>query len=313
MLPAVADQAASASGTSASGTSAPGTGTPAAQVGDSGPETVPIRPLTWRELADLPFAVLQRQIRLLAAFAGLGFASAVAAVLAVTALTSLATGGASAPDAWAAVLTTVVCVWLLRWWTTGVTVTIGLAVVNRQPIGARAVLGRLRAVLPPLVAHQLVVTGTGLGLLILGSPLIITLIPALILLARLRGQRWTVPSVLVGESAPYAGAVLRAKLLSTGREMPLAGLWIALRLVPALFIAPIAGLAMLLSDISGTHRWAVTGLLCGVALLLATCAAAVEAAAGVVVYIDRRCRREGLDIRIPGGFRGSGGFQGVGR
>lgn len=264
-------------------------------------ERIPVRPLTWRELADLPFAVLQHRIRPIAGLAGAGLAAALGIVVGVTALVSLATDDSSAATAWAAILSTACCAWVLRLWIVGVTVPIGLAVVHNRPITARTATARLLPVSGRLLLNQVISTAIGVGILLLGTPLIITLIPAVIWLARVRGTRWPIVPVLFAESTPYAAAVRRAKLLATGRVMPLAGLWLYLRGVLLVLAVPVAGLLGFLSDISGTHRWAVVTLLSGAALLISAFAAAVDAATAVVVYLDRRCGREGLDIRISTG------------
>lgn len=262
-------------------------------------ERIPIRPLSWRELADLPFAVLQYRIRTIAALAGIGSLLALGIVLGVTALVTVVTDGSSAGSAWAAILSTVCCAWLLRLWTIGVTVPIGLGVAHRQPITARAACGRFRTVAARLAADQLISLLIVLGILIIGTPLVITLIPASIWLGRIMGNRWTVAPILYTEPLPYRAAVVRAKTLAAGRVMPLAGLWIHLRAVLLVLAVPIAGLLGFLSDISGTHRWAMTALLSGAALLISAFAAAVDAATAVIIHIDRRCVREGADIRIP--------------
>ena len=264
-------------------------------------ERIPVRPLSWRELADLPFAMLQHRIRLIAGLAGAGSAVALGIVAGITALVSFATDDSSAGTAWAAIVSTACCAWVLRLWTVGVTVPIGLAVVDDQPITARTAAERLFPVSGRLLLNQVISTSIGFGILLLGTPLIVTLIPAVIWLARVRGTRWPIAPVLFTESIPYQAAVRRAKLLATGRVMPLAGLWLYLRAVLLVLAAPVAGLLGFLSDISGTHRWAVVVLLSGAVLLVSAFAAAVDAATAVVVHIDRRCGREGFDIRIPSG------------
>ncbi len=245
--------------------------------------------------------MLQYRIRAIAGLAGIGVLLALGIVLGVTALVTLATDGSSTGNAWAAILSTVCCAWLLRLWTIGVTVPIGLGVVARQPVTVQAACGRFRTVAARLAADQLISVLILLGILIIGTPLVITLIPALIWIGRVLGKRWTVAPILYTESPPYRATVARAATLATGRIMPLAGLWIYLRGVLLVLAVPVAGVLIFLSDISGTHRWAVTALLSGAALLISAFAAAVDAATAVIVHIDRRCVREGADIRIPTG------------
>ncbi|MEU6560040.1 hypothetical protein [Nocardia nova] len=298
MYPAVADRTGQPSGTGVPQSR----GVPGPVASDSGDaERIPIRPLSWRELADLPFAVLQYRIRAIAGPAGIGVVVALGIVLGVTALVTWITDGSSAGNAWAAILSTICCVWLLRLWTIGVTVPIGLGVVYRQPITVRAACGQFRTVAARLAADQLISVLIVLGILIIGTPLLVTLIPAIIWIGRVMGNRWTVAPILYTESPPYRAAVARAKTLATGRVMPLAGLWIYLRGVLLALAVPVAGLLGFLSDISGTHRWAVTALLSLAALLISAFAAAVDAATAVIIHIDRRCVREGADIRIPTG------------
>ncbi|WP_280427126.1 hypothetical protein [Nocardia brasiliensis] len=63
---------------------------------------------------------------------------------------------------------------------------------------------------------------------------------------------------------------------------------------------PLLGIPFYLSDFSGTRRWAVIVLLTSGVLLIAAFGEIAESATRVVGYVDRRCRREGLDIHVPG-------------
>lgn len=302
MYPAVADREGRSSTSGAppiDASARAGAGTAVTAPGEA--EQIPIRPLSWRELADLPFAVLQARVRLVAGIAGIGVAVALGAVLGVTLLVSWASDDSKAGTVWAAVVSTLCCAWLLRLWITGMAVPVAAAVVHRQPITAGTAARRLGAVWAPLARHHLVSALIGIGITALGALLIITLIPSTIWLGRVRARRWTVAPILFLESQRYSVAVTRAKMLATGRLMPIAGLWIFLRGLLIALAGPVVGLLGYLSDISGTHRWAVIALLAGAALLVTAFSAAMDAATAVVVHIDRRCAREGADLRIPGG------------
>ena len=149
-------------------------------------------------------------IRAVAGLAGIGVLLALGIVLGVTALVTLATDGSSAANAGAAVLSTVCCAWLLRLWTIGVTVPIGLGSWPgsrspcRPPAGGSARGGRL-------AADQLISLLIVLRIPIIGTALVITLIPASIWMGRVLGKRWTVAPILYTESPPYRATVARAK------------------------------------------------------------------------------------------------------
>ncbi|MCM6776932.1 hypothetical protein NDR87_23580 [Nocardia sp. CDC159] len=264
-------------------------------------EAVPIRPLGFRELLDLPFAVLQSEIRLLAGLVAPAFVVAAAAVVAITAAGSAATDGSDAGTAGAAIGSTAVFAWLLRLFVRGVATPIGLAAVHRRAIGWRAALAGLRAELGPLLAFQAMYTLIGIAVLVPGIPLLITLLPALVWLGRLRAKRFAVLPVLFEESASYRVAVARAKVLAAGAEWQLAWLWVYLRALLLVLMVPLLAIPLFLSDFSGTHRWAVISLITAAVLLITAFTEVVDSITRVVSYVDRRCRREGWDIRIPAG------------
>ncbi|WP_024801350.1 hypothetical protein [Nocardia sp. BMG51109] len=279
--------------------------------GSDAPERLPVRPLTFRESLDLPFAVLTEHIRLLGGLVGAAYLIAVGAVAALTVAGSAATGGSDAGTAWAAVLSTVVLAWLLRWYVRGVTVPAGLASLHRRPIDRRSALRDLRRAAGPLLRYRAVSTLIGLGVLALGAIFVVTVLPALVWLGWLRARRClTVPALLdesapsgdsapFGQPMPYRTAATRAKTLAAGGEWRLTGVWLYLRGVLLVLIVPLVGGTLFVSEISGTHRWAAIVLSTATVLLFAALAEAVESAADVVGYADRRCRREGWDIRIP--------------
>ncbi|MEU2037772.1 hypothetical protein [Nocardia niwae] len=260
--------------------------------------TVPIRPLSFRELLDVPFALIQANVRALAGLSVPGLVLAEAVVVAVTAAVSELTDGSDTGTAWAAILSTATCAWLLRLVLRGTTVALGLATVGGAPIGRRTALRRFGATLGPLLLFQLFFTVVGVAVLTVGSVLIVTLPLAAIWLGRLRAGRWVAVPVLFVERTSHRDAIARAKLLAEGAEWPTTGLWIAQRALFTLLAVPLLAIPLFVSDFSGTHRWPVIVLTTSAVLLLTAFGEVVEGSSRVVCYVDRRCRREGLDIRV---------------
>lgn len=262
---------------------------------------VPIRPLAFHELLDLPFALIQSRIRLLAAMIGVAIAVLTAVAVAVTALISELSGDSDDAVGWAAILTTLVCAWSLRLLVRSVSVPIGLSALHRRRVSGIDVLRRAASKTGPLLAFQLMYTLIGIGVLLLGAPLLITFPFAVIWLGWLRGRRAAIlPLVFDDESAGYRAAAARAKLLAQGTEWQLVGVWLYLRGLMVVLLVPLLALPRFVSDISGTHRWAVTVLTIFFVLLVVAFSELVESTTNVVVYADRRCRREAWDIRWPG-------------
>ncbi|MET8873652.1 hypothetical protein [Nocardia sp. NPDC004604] len=262
--------------------------------------TVPIRPLSFRELLDEPFALIQANIVVLAGTTAIGLVLAELVVVGITGGISSLTDGSDAGTAWAAILATAACAWLLRFLLRGMTVAVGLATVARSPIKWRTALGRVAAVAGPLLVFQVMYTLVGVGVLVGGSILIITYPLALIWLGYLRAGRFVAVPVIFVERTTHAGAVARSKLLVEGAQSSITGLWLACRALLVLIAVPLLGIPWYLADFTGTHRWQVIVLLTSAALLIIAFGEVVESATRVVSYVDRRCRREGLDIRVPG-------------
>jgi hypothetical protein len=294
VLPAAADRA----GPSSWRPQSTQPGTP--DSGLDGAESVPIRPLSFRELLDLPFAVIQADIRKLAALGLAGLVLAEDIVVATTVAGSAATQGSDAGTAWSAILSTAVTAWLLRLFLRGLTVPIALAGIHGPPMTWRAAVSRLGNRFGPLLRDRLVSTALGIGLPVVGGlVLLLGLLGTVPLLGWLRGRRLCVVPVLFAEQATYGGAVGRAKILAVGAEWRLAGLWLTLRALFLVVSVPLLGLPLFISDFSGTHRWAVIVLATSGVLLIAAFTEVVDAATSVVGYLDRRCRREAMDVRIP--------------
>ncbi|MGK8488105.1 hypothetical protein [Nocardia asiatica] len=260
---------------------------------------MPIRPLSFRELLDVPFALIQANIRALAGVGVTGLLLAEAVVIAVTAGASELTDGSDPGTAWAAILSTASCAWLLRFAMRGTTVALGVATVGGAAIGVPTALRRFGAVFGPLLVFQLLFTLVGLSVLALGGVLIVTLPLAAIWLGWLRARRWVAVPVLFVERTSHRDGIARAKLLAEGAQWPITGLWIAQRALFGLLAVPLLAVPLFVSDFSGTHKWPVIVLTTSAVLLLTAFGEVVEASSRVVCYIDRRCRREGLDIRVP--------------
>ncbi|WP_406235054.1 hypothetical protein [Nocardia sp. NBC_01009] len=266
--------------------------------GSPGP-TVPIRPLRFRELLDEPFALIQANIVVLACSTVVGLVVAELIVVAITAGVSHLTHGSDQGTRWAAILSTAACAWLLRFVLRGLTVAIGLASVAGSPIGWRTALRRTATVGTPLLVFHVLFTLVGVSVLALGSILVVTFPLGLLWLGYLRAQRFVAVPVMFVERASHATAVARSQLLVAGAEWPTAGLWLCQRGLMVLLAVPLLGIPWFLSDFSGTHRWQVIVLTTSAVLLIVAFGEVVEAATRVVSYVDRRCRREGLDIRVP--------------
>lgn len=276
---------------------------------------MPIRPLSFRELLDEPFALLQADIRVTAGCAGPLLVTGVAVVAAVIGLVSQLTDGSDTGTALAALCATLTVAWIIRVILRGVTVTTGLARAGGRPIGAQEALRQTGERLGPLLLTQASFTAIGLAVLapsLLFFPLgFLGIIWFLLVsplcwfgLAWLRAQHLVAAPVLFAEQTTARTALGRAGLLTGTLRMQRTGVWICRQLVYTVLTAPLLGLALFVSDISGTHRWPFLVLLTGTGLLLAACTEIAESSARVVGYLDLRCRREGMDIRIPGANRG---------
>ncbi|MBF6350075.1 hypothetical protein IU448_13765 [Nocardia flavorosea] len=276
---------------------------------------MPIRPLSFRELLDEPFALLQADIRVTASCAGPLTLAGAAVVAAVIGLVSHLTDGSDAGTALAALYATLAVAWLIRATLRGVTVTTGLARTRGFPIGAWEALRQTGERLGPLLLTQLSFTAVGLAVLapsLLFLPLGFLGIVWFLLaypfcwfgLAWLRARHLVAAPVLFAEQATARAALARAGSLTGTLRMQRTGVWICRQLVYTVLTVPLLGLALFVGDISGTHRWPFLVLLTGTGLLLAAGTEIVESSARVVGYLDLRCRREGMDIRIPAASRG---------
>ncbi|RJO77041.1 hypothetical protein D5S18_12690 [Nocardia panacis] len=255
--------------------------------------------MSFRELLDTPFALIQANI---AALAGVGFAAL--ALVEVGVLGLIAAGSAMTDDsdgsvAVATILATLVGVWVLRFVLRGFTTALGVGTVTGAPLRWSAALGRIGANFGPLLAFSLLYTVTGVLLTVSGCAFGITLPFALWWLSYLRAGRFVALPVQFIEGGGHAVAVSRSKLLTSGMVGPTAGLWLVQRLLMGLTAVPLLGIPLYLSDFTGTHRWAVLTLITSAILLITAFGEVSESATRVVCYIDKRCRREGLDIRVP--------------
>lgn len=255
--------------------------------------------MTFRELLDTPFALIQSAIRPLAGFGAVLIVAAELVVAGVTAGVARLSDNDDAAVALAVVLSTLVCLWLVRVVLRGITTAIGTAAVAGAPIDWRTALRRFAARLGPQVLFGSLFTLVGVGVIGLGTVLIVGLPFALLWLGWLRANRFVAVPVIFAEGANHRVAVARSKLLVSGAQWPTVWLWMCVRALLLLTALPLLGIPWFLSDFSGTHRWAVIVLTTSAVLLIVAFGEIVESATRVVVYVDRRCRREGLDIRLP--------------
>ncbi|MEV0356082.1 hypothetical protein AB0H71_08455 [Nocardia sp. NPDC050697] len=263
--------------------------------------TVPVRPLSFREQLDEPFALIQANVVALAVLTAAGVALAEGLVFGVTALVSALTEGSDAGVGWGAALGAAVAILLLRFLIRGCTVALGLATLHGSKAGPTAALVALRPRLGGLLRYQL--WFTPVGVLVGGIVLPLTGGAGVLWLAYLRARYYLVIPLLLGEQLPYAAAVARSRLLADRASWSLAWLWICRMLLLTVLAVPLLAIPLYLSDYTGTHRWAVILLITGGALLIAAIGELIDAAGRVVCYVDRRCRREGWDIVVAGGPR----------
>ncbi|KAF0849564.1 hypothetical protein [Nocardia caishijiensis] len=282
---------------------APRVGGVGAGIDPARPPTIPLRPLRFRELLDEPFALIQANIRPLSALAGATLVLAVLGVLGTTGLVSHLTDGSDAGTGWAVVLATAAFGWLSRLVLRGVSIAVSVADLSGTPTDLRSGIRTAAHHGGPLVIAQIMFSLIGIGVLTVGSLLIITYPLALIWLSNLRARRFVVEPTIIAEHTGYRAAVARSKDLVEGAAWTIGGLWLTQRLLFGVLAVPAFGIPFFLSDFSGTHRWAFITLVVGGVLLVVTVAEIVEATSRVLCYVDRRCVREGLDIHIPGESR----------
>ncbi|MEV6274739.1 hypothetical protein [Nocardia sp. NPDC051832] len=272
---------------------------------------MPVRPLTFRELLDVPFALVQANIGALVRLGAAGLVLAEVFVMAVTVGVSTLTEGSDDGIRWAAVLSTVLAAWALRFLLRGATVALGLADVAGRRITWRAALDRMGSSGQPMVLFELpytlIWTATFLAFALLldavpalgWSLLVLLALFGLPFIGRWRARQYVGVPVIFAERADRATAAGRTKLLVAGKEWSLTGVWLAHRGLLLLLMLPLLGLALFITDFSGTRMWTVVTLVTSVTLLFLAFGEMVESATRVVAYLDVRCRREGLDIRIP--------------
>lgn len=274
---------------------------------------MPIRPLSFRELLDAPFALLQADIRTLAGGAAVLLVAGELVVAGSIGLVSQLTDGSDTGTALAALFATLGTAWVVRLLLRGVTVTTGLARVGGTPIRLRDSLRRTAGRLGPLLLTQLSFTAIGVAVLGISALLfpftffggllwfVVTYPCCLLWLAWLRARHLAAVPVLFAEGAGAGAALSRSGVLVANLRARRAGLWLCQRLLFTLLVAPLLGLVLFVGDISGTHRWAFLVLVTVAGLLLGAFTEIVESSARVTGYLDLRCRREGADIRIPDG------------
>ncbi|MGW0250109.1 hypothetical protein ACWDYH_26135 [Nocardia goodfellowii] len=272
---------------------------------------MPVRPLTFRELLDLPFALVQANIGALVRLGAAGLVVAEIFVMAVTVGVSALTGGSDEGILWGAVLATLAAAWALRFLLRGTAVALGLADVAGRRITWRVALDRMGSFVRPMALYELPYTliwAVAFGvfcLLLTTAPvlgvtsLVLLALFGLPFLGRWRARHYVAVPVIAAERADRGTAAGRTKLLVAGKEWSLTGVWLTHRGLLLLLLLPLLGLGLFVADFSGTRMWTVVTLTTSAALLFLAFGEMVESATRVVSYLDLRCRREGLDIRIP--------------
>lgn len=269
--------------------------------GSSGP--VPLRPLTFRELLDVPFAVIQARLAVLAILGGAAVVTAELVVVVLTASVAGLSGDSDAAIGWTTVLTTVACAWMMRVFLRGTVVPVALAAAFGRRMSAREAVAAFAAHVTPVLLAHVVFTLVGVGVLALGL-LLITLPFIVVWLGYLRATRFPLPAVLYAEPVSHRQGVARTSVLTAGSQWRLTGLWLLQRTLFGLLTLPMIGLVLFVSDFSGTRMWTVIVLATSMTLVLSAFAEIVESCSRVTHYIDARCRREGMDIRVPGPAHG---------
>lgn len=265
---------------------------------------VPTQPYTFGELIDMPFGLLQTNIRTLAGLGAVGLVVGEALILAISSIISLAGGGGDTLVRGAVVVTAAVYLWLLRTLLRGVATTTGLAAMAGRRLRWRDSLAQVRSHAAPFLRHQVMFTLVGLPFfaLIVGIipwPALILTLPVQIWLGRIRARRYVAAPAIFAENIDYKTAVWRSKLLTAKNVGRLTWIWIdhRLLLIPVAF--PLWAFRDKFSMFTGTERWGSIALSVGAVILILALSEIVEANTRVLACIDTRCRREGFDIRVP--------------
>jgi hypothetical protein len=215
---------------------------------------VPLRPLQVRELIDLPFALIQANIRLLAGFTFGTLLLAELGAVGVAVATDLPDGS---DFPWIPVLATVFLAWLARMFLRAVTTVIGVDAVLRPDSGRRAGIRSTvrqcarRAV--PLFVATLAQTVLALATLALTVVVAALFPPALAALGWVRARWSLVPSVIVAEQLSYRAAAARSVLLVRPAFGALGRQWLAHRLVLLVALLPMAGASVFIVTTADAH------------------------------------------------------------
>lgn len=260
---------------------------------------VPVRPLSFRELLDIPFAVVAAALGSIAAICGVAVLAGEAFIVAIVLAADLVAGRMS-NDAtqWVVVISSVIAGWWVCTVLRSFATAVGLAYSRGEPITMRGALRQVRHRTAPLLTATAVAFGQGSGVLVLALP--VFTIPLLLWwLARIRAQSFLILPLIVAEQLPFASARRRSKDLMRGAAGRFGWAWLALRALLLLFVPLLVVAATIISDFSGTGRWAAVMLLSAVVLGLAALTGTLDGVMRVLGYVDRRCRREAADIKLP--------------
>jgi hypothetical protein len=275
--------------------------------------TVPIRPLGYREILDLPFALIQANLKLLAS--SLLIAVVTAEVL-VTLVGLIAAGSSGAVDSdveLSVLIATFVAGWLVRVVLGSIAATAAAMTIHGSTVTPRTVLGRARGYVighAALQSWQLVLAaGVALVVVLFASDrapaatlLILGLLVALGAFAYFAARGFVASGVLVDEDRSAYYAVRRSRELTTGATGQLLAIWASMYTVLTILALPLWFGPQYVAAAVDRMEWGELLLSSVSFLVVAAGCILVESSTRAVAYIDRRCRREALDLyaALPG-------------
>lgn len=266
-------------------------------------DAVPIRPFGFRELLDVPFALIQANIKLLAGSALAVILAAESLVMVAAMVTSIESNGSGTAIGWTVAIGVLVAAWFVRLFLRATTTAIGMSsALGNQPT-LRSTRAAVSAAAGPLVRVHLLWSLIGFGLVVLGA-VVMAFVPigvALVGFARAPGFLTT--PIIFAERLGASAAMARSKVLRAGAIGRIGGLWLVMRAILVVLVLPVFGMALYVSSYSGTQRWPGIALIVTVVLLLVAFGEIVESSTAVVCYLDRLCAREAFDIRMALGVR----------
>ncbi|NMN95646.1 hypothetical protein [Antrihabitans stalactiti] len=279
-----------------------------------GKATVPIRPLGYREILDLPFALIQANLRLLATSM---LIAVVAAEVLVALVGLIAAGSSGAVDSdveLSVLIATFVAGWLVRVVLGSIAATAASMTIHGSTVTTRAVLVRARGHVVGNAALQLwqLVLAAGVALVVVlfasdrapaATLVILGLLLALGAFAYFAARGFVASGVLVDENRSAYDAVRRSRELTTGATGQLLAVWASMYTVLTVLALPLWFGPQYVDVAVDGMEWGELLLASVSFLVVAAGCILVESSTRAVAYIDRRCRREALDLYtavVPG-------------